>query len=49
MTDWVGAQGLVKLAKNAKTSPIVTLPPDRTKFKRKKFCLQFCLEDLLNP
>jgi len=37
MTHWVGAQGQVKLAKTAKTSPIMTLPRKTPNPKRKSF------------
>jgi len=36
MVDWVGTQGLVKVAKKAKIIPIMSLPPEIPKSKTKK-------------
>jgi len=36
MAQWVGAQGQVNSAKNAKTFPFVTSPPENPKPKMKK-------------
>ena len=33
MARWVGAQGQVKSAKNAKTTPLVTSPTENPKLK----------------
>jgi len=41
MTQWVGAQGQVKVAKN---NPTCGVPPEN-----EKFFFRFRLQDLLNP
>ena len=49
MAHWVGAQGLVKLAKNAKTSPHYDVTPREPQTQNEKiFFFQSQLEDLLN-
>jgi len=49
MGDWVGVQGLVKVAKNAKTSPIMSVTPWNSKSKTKKYFFRSHVEDLLIP
>jgi len=49
MAHWVGAQGLVKLAKKAKTSPHYGVNPRKPQIQNEKIILRSQLEDLLNP
>jgi len=49
MAPWVGAQGLVQLAKNAKTSPHYNVTPRKLQIQNEKKFFRPQLEDLLNP
>jgi len=49
LANWIGAQGRVKLAKNAKTPLLVTPLPENPKPKTKSNFPQAQLEDVPNP
>jgi len=49
MGHWVGAQGLEKVAKNAKTPPLYVVIPRKSQIQNKKNVFQSQVENLLNP